>query len=52
VFLKGEQYGLLELLLAKMICQVTSRMQDMKDVIRELDKIPKASIIGSSTCSS
>jgi hypothetical protein len=39
IFAKGERYGLLELLLRKMICAVGLRMQNAEDVINELEKI-------------
>ena len=39
VFAKGERYGLLELLLRRMICVVDQRIQTMDEVIKEIDKI-------------
>jgi len=39
VFAKGERYGLLELLLRRMICVVEQRIQSMEEVIKELEKI-------------
>jgi serine/threonine protein kinase len=39
IFSKGERYGLLKILLSKMICHIDQRLKSMKDVIKELEHI-------------
>ena len=39
VFAKGERYGLMELLLRRMICPVGQRIQSAEEVIEQLEKI-------------